>query len=99
MGRVVPSTTDPLLALNAAFMTDGVVLRIAKGVAVAKPILLRFMALGTTPACIVTRVAARSRGRRRVTLVESHEGAGVAHQENTVVEISVGDDASVRHVG
>ena len=98
MGRVVPSTTDPLLALNAAFMTDGVVLRIAKGVAVAKPILLRFMALGTTPAFIVTRVLLVVEDGASVTLVESHEGAGVAHQENTAVEISVGNEAKVDHV-
>ncbi len=56
------------------------------------------MTLGATPAFIVTRVLLVVEDGASVTLVESHEGAGVAHQANTAVEISVGDEAKVEHV-
>jgi Fe-S cluster assembly protein SufD len=99
LGASLPTEYDPLLALNAAFVTDGVVLRVAKGVKVEQPILLRFITSGDTPTATFTRVLVVAEADSDFTIAESHEGAnGVAHQSNSVVELIVGEHAVVRHV-
>ncbi|MCP8940288.1 Fe-S cluster assembly protein SufD [Alsobacter sp. SYSU M60028] len=98
MGRVAPAKSDPVLALNAALMTDGLVVRVRKDVALDRPILVRFLAASGAPSLIVTRILLVVEDGARATLIESHEGAGVAHHANTAVEISCGDDAIVHHL-
>ena len=87
---------DPVLALNAAFMTDGVVIRVAAGTQVEQPLVLRFVRTGTEARSAYTRVLLVVEGGARVTVAESHEApAGVAHQDNTVLEVAAGDNAHV----
>lgn len=93
------ATDDPIVALNAALMTDGVVLRVSKGTAVPVPVALRFVRLGDTPRAAFSRVLVVVEEGASLTLFESHEGPdGVGHQANTVVEILVGAGATVEHV-
>jgi Fe-S cluster assembly protein SufD len=98
LGQIAP-TTDMAVALNTAFMGDGVVIRVAPGVSLARPIGLVFFNSGTRPASVFTRSLALIGKGARAMLLESHEGAaGAADQVNTALELKVGDDAHVDHV-
>jgi Fe-S cluster assembly protein SufD len=98
LGTIVPSD-DVALALNTAFMGDGVVIRVAPGVSLARPIGLAFFNSGTRPASVFTRSLALIGKGARAMLIESHEGAaGAADQVNTALELNIGDEAHVDHV-
>jgi Fe-S cluster assembly protein SufD len=97
LGRVVPSESEGVVALNTALMQDGVVIRVAKGATVERPIHLVFAATGDRPASVFTRSLAVFESGARAMLVESHEAAA-AHQINTALELAIGDDAHVDHV-
>jgi Fe-S cluster assembly protein SufD len=98
MGRVAVAD-DPALALNAAFMADGIVLDIAPGTALAAPLLLHFVTASETPVSVYPRVLVRIGEGASITLVEEHEGRdGVAYQANSVMEIAAGDGVSLTYV-
>jgi len=98
LGQVV-KTTDPAVALNTAFMSDGIVIHVAAGAAVERPIHLVFAATGEAPAALYTRSFVAIGKGARVMLVESHEGASARdYQVNTALELSVADEAHVDHV-
>ena len=99
MGSIARAADDPLPALNAAFVSDGVVLRVVEGTALDEPIIVRNVLTGDTPAATFTRILLVVEEGASVTLVENHEAfGGVAHQGNSVVEILVGDRSQVEHV-
>ncbi len=99
IGALALAKGDHALTLNAAFMTDGAIIHVAKGVKVGKPIALRFVTMGANPVAVAARVLFVVEEGASVTLTESHEGQGaLAHQINTAVEIVAGDRAEVRHV-
>src|SRR5262245_22481510 len=54
LGRIVP-TDDVAVALNTAFMGDGVVIHVAQGAALAQPIHLVFVNGGGEPASVFAR--------------------------------------------
>src|SRR5262245_32323812 len=54
IGRVVP-TTDVAVALNTAFMGDGVAIRIAPGTSLARPLHLVCVSAGAQPASVYLR--------------------------------------------
>ena len=98
LGKTVPSD-DVALALNTAFMGDGVVIRVAPGMALARPIALVFFNSGARPAAVFARSLALIGNGARAMLVESHEGAtGADDQVNTALELKIGDDAHVDHI-
>ncbi|MCZ8104172.1 MAG: Fe-S cluster assembly protein SufD [Burkholderiales bacterium] len=99
MGAVARNDGDPVNALNAAFVSDGVVIRVKAGTTVAKPILVRNVLVSGTPVAVYTRVLLIVEEGASVTLVESHEAvSAVAHHANTVVEVLAGDRTTVHHV-
>src|SRR5437762_7327387 len=77
LGTIAPSD-DVALALNTAFMGDGVVIRVAPGVSLARPIGLVLFNSGTRPASVFTRSLALIGNGARAMLLESHEGAADA---------------------
>ncbi len=98
LGRVVP-TDDVAVALNTAFMGDGVVIEVAAGAALTRPLHLVFFNAGGAPAAVFTRSLAVIGKGARAMLIESHEGAaGSDYQVNTALEIVVGDEAHVDHI-
>jgi Fe-S cluster assembly protein SufD len=98
IGQVV-KTNDPAVALNTAFMGDGIVIHVAAGAAVERPIHLVFAATGDKPAALFTRSLVVIENGARAMLVESHEGAdGREYQANTALEMSIADAAHVDHV-
>src|SRR5262245_35123435 len=96
IGQVVP-TDDVAMALNTAFMGDGVVIRVGAGAALARPIHLVFVNGGGEGAAVFARSLAVIGKGARAMLVESHEGAG-DYQVNCALELEVGDEAHVDHI-
>jgi Fe-S cluster assembly protein SufD len=93
------SVSDPMLALNAALATDGVIVTIADGAAVARPIQLVHVASATSASLVTRSHVSVGRGAR-ATLIETFvavEGAK-AYQVNDAVILSVGDGAELSHV-
>ena len=98
LGKVVP-TEDAAVALNTAFMGDGVVIHVAAGAAIERPIHLVFASTGDKPAALFTRSLVVVEKGARVMLVESHEGAASRdYQVNTALELVVADNAHVDHI-
>ncbi len=98
MGRVKGLSTNPVYALNTAFMSDGVVIRVQKGAAPSKPLHLRFVIDGDV-AATATRCLVVLGDGASVVLLETHESIGsAAYQANDTVEIVAGDKASVSHI-
>ena len=96
LGKVVP-TDDVAVALNTAFMGDGVVIEVAPGAELARPIHLVFVNTADEPASVFVRSLVMIGKRARAMLIESHEGSG-EHQVNTAMEFLVGDEAHVDHI-
>lgn len=96
---LVTKTADPMVSLNAALATDGVVLGIADGAVLSRPV--QIIHVATTPsASAFTRSHVRVGRNVRVTLVESFiaaEGAR-SHQANDAVIVWIGDGAELSHV-
>jgi Fe-S cluster assembly protein SufD len=98
LGKVI-KTDDPAVALNTAFMGDGIVIHVAAGAVIEHPVHLVFAASGDKPAALFTRSLVVIEKGARAMLVESHEGAaGRDYQANTALEMLVGDEAHVDHI-
>jgi Fe-S cluster assembly protein SufD len=96
---LLTKTADPMISLNAALATDGVVLGIADGTALSRPIHIVHVATASS-ASVFTRSHLRIGKGVRATLVESFvaaEGAK-AYQTNDAVILSVGDGAELSQV-
>jgi Fe-S cluster assembly protein SufD len=98
LGQVVP-VADPAVELNTAFMGDGIVMRVAAGATIVRPIHLVFVATGAKPASTFVRSLAVVEEGASVTLIESHEAlADADYQPNIGLELVIGDEARVDHV-
>ena len=98
LGPTVPAD-DPALALNTALAGDGVVIAIAPGAIIERPIHLIFVNTGGAPAAMVTRSLVVVGGGARATVVETHEGRDQSdYQVNTVLQLVVGDEAQLDHI-
>lgn len=96
LGKVVESA-DPALALNTALMGDGVLIHVAAGAMVDRPLHLSFIG-PDTPAAVFTRSLVVLEKGARAMLIESHEGGAADYQVNAAVEMVVHDEAHVDHV-
>lgn len=95
----IAQSDDAALALNAAFMQGGIVIEVAQGVTLDKPLYVRFIVTGETPRAIYPRLLMQVGEGASVTLIESHQGGdGIAYQTNGVVEIKAEAKAIIRHV-
>jgi len=93
------NASDVMISLNAALATDGVVISVADGVSLTRPIQIVHVATAAS-ASIVTRSHFKLGNAARATLVESFvaaEGAK-AYQANDTLIISVGDEAELAQV-
>ncbi len=88
------------LALNTAFMTDGAVLTLARGVALERPVHLLFLATGDeAPAVAHPRNIIVAEAASRATVIETYAApAAGAYWTNAVTDVVIEADASVRHV-
>jgi Fe-S cluster assembly protein SufD len=98
LGSMVPED-DPALALNTALAGNGVVICIAPGAVLARPIHLSFVTTGWVGTSAFMRSSIHLGSGARATIVETHQGPrGVDYQVNTAVQLVIGDEARVDHV-
>jgi Fe-S cluster assembly protein SufD len=96
IGALKPHTDDPALALNTAFLNDGVLIEVGDGALLEHPIHVRHIFSGKAPAATYARSLFIAGNGANATLVESFEGPdGVAYQANSALELYVGDKANV----
>jgi Fe-S cluster assembly protein SufD len=87
------------VALNTAFVTDGVVITVADGVALDRPLEIAHVTDGASPVATAVRNVVRIGAGARVMLIETLESTGAAaHQSNVVTLVSVADRAEVDHI-
>ncbi|MBV9261132.1 MAG: SufD family Fe-S cluster assembly protein, partial [Pseudolabrys sp.] len=92
VGKVF-ETKDPAVALNTALMGDGIVIHVAAGVRLAKPILVTFA--GAQGASVFLRSLVVIEKGATVTLIEDHETGDA--QVNSALELVVADEARIDH--
>jgi Fe-S cluster assembly protein SufD len=91
-----PSKYDAVFALNTAALNEGVVIEVAAGAQITKPIHIRHIVTGTSPVSVFGRVFVKAGKKSQATVVQSHTGPdAVAYQTNTVLQLSVADDAEL----
>jgi Fe-S cluster assembly protein SufD len=92
--------SNPMIALNSAMMTDGLVIEIADGTVLTQPLHIVHVASGGTPAAMFTRSLLRLGRDAGATLVESYISAdgAAAYQAYDSLIVSLGDNARLDHV-
>jgi len=93
-----PDTANPMVALNSAMMTDGVVIDVADGVVLTQP--LQIVHIATAPAAMFTRSLLRLGKDATATLVESYIAADGAktYQVHDSLIVSIGNNSRLDHV-
>jgi len=99
LARPVETETDGFGALNDAFLGQGAFIYLPKGVQVANPIQLLFLAVPTPqPTAFFPRVIIVAERESEATIIESYEALGESRSlTNAVVEVSVGENARLTH--
>jgi Fe-S cluster assembly protein SufD len=93
-------STDPMVALNSAMMTDGVVAEVSDGVALSRPLHIVHVTSTAQPSAIFTRSVVKIGHSAHATLVESYiaaEGAKT-YQVHDALMLALGDCARLDHV-
>jgi Fe-S cluster assembly protein SufD len=97
LGAAAPD--NAALQLNAAFMTDGVVLTVEPGVEVQLPVLLQSVHTGEAGHALYTRSLIILGEGASLTLVDTYDGRpGAANQTNAVIEAQLGRGATLHRV-
>jgi Fe-S cluster assembly protein SufD len=100
LGRLATADNLPLVALNTAFLADGAVLNVPRGVVAEQPIEIIYLTLGAEdrPTAFHPRTLIVAEEKAEVTVVEHHVGfGGNSTLANHVDEVFVADGATVRH--
>ncbi|MDK9694887.1 MAG: Fe-S cluster assembly protein SufD [Siculibacillus sp.] len=97
LGRLIgpgsAAESDPLVALASAFWTDGIVVRVAPGATMERPLEIRHLASGASVTACVRHLIEVGAGAK-AEFLESHESPdGVAIHAHTLTELVVGDGA------
>lgn len=95
-----PEPSNPMVALNTALMTDGVVIGVADGTVLTQPLHIVHVATAVAPAAMFTRSLLKVGRSSGATLVESFiadDGARV-YQAHDALVVSIGDGARLDHV-
>jgi len=91
--------SDATILLNTALATDGVIVDVADGVVLSKPVHIVHVATGSNVSA-VTRSLIKIGQNARVSLVENFVAAdgAAAYQAHDSVVVSIGDGAQLQHV-
>jgi Fe-S cluster assembly protein SufD len=95
-----PDNSNPLVALNSAMMTDGVVIEVADGTVLTRPLHVVHIAAGATASATFTRSLLNVGKSANATLVESYiaaDGANVYQAHDSLILV-IGDAARLDHV-
>jgi Fe-S cluster assembly protein SufD len=93
------AVSGPMIALNSAMATDGAVITVADGVALAKPVHIVHIAT-CSKAALYTRSFLKLGNNARATLLESFVAADGAssYQANDAITVWLGDGVELEHV-
>ncbi len=98
IGSLSPKSYDGALALNTAFLRAGLLIKVAAGATVEKPLHVAHVFTGAAAATYARNVIVVEDGAK-ATLIESFAGVeGVAYQANDAMEMVVGAGATLEHV-
>lgn len=89
-----------IAALNAAFMTDGAIVRVADKKTLAKPLLVVFVRAGSGRHSVTVRNFISIGKSATATIIEAHvvlPGAATDAQSNALTEVTVGKAATLHH--
>jgi Fe-S cluster assembly protein SufD len=95
-----PDISNPMVALNSAMMTDGLVIDIADGAVLTQPVHVVHVASAGTPSAMFTRSLLKVGKSASATLVESYiaaDGAKVYQAHDSLILV-IGDNARLDHV-
>lgn len=93
-------TSNPMVALNSAMLTDGVVIEVADGTVLSQPLHIVHIAAGAIASSMFTRSLLRLGRNASATLVESYiAGDGAkSYQAHDALVIAIGDSSRLDHV-
>jgi Fe-S cluster assembly protein SufD len=95
-----PDNSNPMVALNSAMMTDGVVIEVGDGAVLTQPLHVVHIASAAAPSAMFTRSLLKLGKSAGATLVESYiaaDGAKVYQAHDSLI-VSIGDNARLDHV-
>ena len=92
--------SDPMVALNAAMMTDGAIIEVFGGTQLARPLHIVHVAASATPAAMFTRSSLRLGKGATATLIESFIAVKnvATYQVHNAVMLLVGAEARLDHI-
>jgi Fe-S cluster assembly protein SufD len=92
--------SNPMVALNSAMLTDGVVIDVADGTVLSQPLHIVHIAAGATASSMFTRSLLRLGKDASTTLVESYVAANgtKSYQAHDSLVIGLGDNSKLDHV-
>lgn len=95
-----PESGAPLVALNTAFMRDGLLLKLPEGCDLARPVqVLHIVDSGGQSVAVHPRTLISAAAGSRATVIETFVGAGESsYWTNSVSEARVGPNAEIAHV-
>ncbi|MFN3745489.1 MAG: Fe-S cluster assembly protein SufD [Hyphomicrobiaceae bacterium] len=91
----------PVVALNTAFMSDGVLLKVRKDQDPGKPVLLVHARTAAEPSAVAVRNVISVETGARLTLIEAHvtlDGAARGALSNAVTDVTLADGATCDHI-
>ncbi len=90
-----------VVALNRAFMSDGVLLKVRKGQDPGKPVLLVHARTSSEPSALAVRNVISLETGAKLTLIEAHvalPGAARGALSNVVTDVTLADGAACDHI-
>lgn len=98
LGREAAPARHGFEALNAAFLQDGAVVRIGRGVTLEAPIHLLFLASGAPESAVYWRNLIVAEAGSRATVIETYASLdGAAHLTNAITEVALESNAALEH--
>ena len=98
LGKYTSDEKDPFVALNNAFLLDGIVIHVPEGVVVDKPIFILHVTTAGKSSAIMPRMLVVAENNSEVEVIERHASmADQAGLYNPVSEMVTGVHARVKH--
>ncbi|MDE1569489.1 Fe-S cluster assembly protein SufD [Aquabacter sp. P-9] len=99
LGMLAPERYDGPYALNTAYLGEGLVIHVAEGAKIERPLHVAHIFTGDEPATLFSRRLVDVADGAKLTLVESFQGLdGRAYVTNDAIELFVGDHTHVDYV-
>lgn len=97
-GKLGSSNDERFVDLNTAFFSTGALIRVPRGISVARPIHVRFISSNDKPTAAFPRVLIHVEDGSSAKLIESYSTIGKPGFTCAVSEVRVGHGANLEHV-